>query len=72
MSEASLSIFQTCSGTVDIEEDLAGFIECLSDQHEAVRKIYKSCRSTSCRRMHCCRFLFTYSPFLLSSFSSFS
>ena len=37
MSESS-SIFQTCSGTHDLEDDLAGFIECLSDQHEAVSK----------------------------------
>ena len=39
MSEESLSVFQTCSSTIDLEEDLAGFIECLSDQHSAVRSV---------------------------------
>ena len=36
MSESS-SIFQTCSGNFDLENDLAGFIECVSDQHALVR-----------------------------------
>lgn len=37
MSEEELTIFQTCSGSIDIEADLGGFIECISQAQEDAR-----------------------------------
>ena len=40
MSDENPSIFQTCAAQHDLEQDLASFVECLSDNHEFVSTAY--------------------------------